>query len=113
MSEATKLPFMAFAQLEFRVGKILTVDEIPGARKPLYKFTIDFGPTGTRQCAGGIKAFYTKEQLIGKLVVAVLNLEPKPIAGVISECMMLAAFTDTELALLRPDKDLPPGTKVA
>jgi tRNA-binding protein len=108
-----KIPFQTFAQLEFRVGKILTVDDIPTARKPLYKLTIDFGPLGIKQCAGGIKAYYTKEQLVGKLVVAVLNLEPKPIAGVMSECMMLASFTDSDLSLLRPDKEMPPGTKVA
>jgi export-related chaperone CsaA len=113
MSESSKVPFQAFAQLELRVGKILTVDDIPGARKPLFKFTIDFGPAGVKQCAGGIKAYYTKEQLVGKLVVAVLNLQPKPVAGVMSECMMLASFTDTDLSLVRPDKDMPPGTKVA
>ena len=107
------MPFHAFAQLEFRVGKILTVDDIPEARKPLYKFTIDFGVLGIKQCAGGIKAYYTKEQLVGKQVVAVLNLEPKPIAGVMSECMMLASFTENDLSLLRPDKEMPPGTKVA
>lgn len=112
-SGSPKIPFQAFAQLDFRVGKILTVDDIPGARKPLYKFTIDFGALGIRQCAGGIKAYYTKEQLVGKQVVAVLNLEPKPIAGVTSECMMLASFTEDDLSLLRPDKEMPPGTKVA
>ena len=108
-----KIPFQTFAQLDFRVGKILTVDDIPTARKPLYKFTIDFGALGVKQCAGGIKAYYTKEQLVGKQVVAVLNLEPKPIAGVVSECMMLASFTEADLSLLRPDKEMPPGTKVA
>ncbi len=113
MSTEAKVPFQAFAQLEMRVGKILTIDDIPGARKPLYKFTIDFGAVGIKQCAGGIKAYYAKEQLVGKQVVAVLNLEPKPIAGVVSECMMLAAFTDTDLSLLTADKEMPPGTKVA
>jgi tRNA-binding protein len=108
-----KIPFQSFAQLDIRVGKILTVDDIPAARKPLYKFTIDFGALGIKKCAGGIKAYYTKEQLVGKQVVAVLNLEPKPIAGVISECMMLASFTESDLSLLRPDKEMPPGTKVA
>ena len=108
-----KFPYQSFAQLDFRVGKILTVDDIPTARKPIYKFTIDFGVLGVKQCAGGIKAHYSKEQLVGKEVVAVLNLEPKPIAGVVSECMMLAAFTESDLALLRPDKEMPPGTKVS
>ena len=103
----------SFAQLDIRVGKIVEVDDIPLARKPLYRFKIDFGPLGQRQCAGGIKAYYTKEQLIGKQVVAVINLEPKSIAGVVSECMMLASFTETDLSLLSPDKDMPSGTKVA
>jgi tRNA-binding protein len=111
--EPSKVPYQTFSQLEIRIGKILTVEDIPVARKPIYKFTIDFGPSGIRQCAGGVKAYYAKDQLIGKQVVAVLNLEPKPIAGVMSECMMLASFTDTDLALLRPDKEMPLGTKVA
>ena len=50
---------------------------------------------------------------MGRLVAAIVNLEPKSIAGVVSECMMLASFTDTDLALLRPDKEMPLGTKVA
>lgn len=112
-AEPARIPYQAFAQLDIRVGRILTVDDIPTARKPLYKFTIDFGPIGVKQCAGGIKAFYSKDQLVGKQVVAILNLEPKPIAGVLSECMMLASFTDTDLSLLRPDKEMPLGTKVA
>jgi tRNA-binding protein len=113
VSESTKIPFQSFAQLDMRVGRILTVDDIPQARKPLYKFTIDFGVLGIKQCAGGIKAYYTKEQLVGRQVVAVINLEPKPIAGVMSECMMLASFTENDLSLLRPDKEMPLGTKVA
>lgn len=102
-----------FGQLDIRVGKIIEVDDIPLARKPLYRFRIDFGQMGVKQCAGGVKAYYSKEQLLGKLVVAVTNLEPKSMAGVVSECMMLASFTETELSLLTPDKEMPPGTKVA
>jgi tRNA-binding protein len=102
-----------FAQLDIRVGKIIEVDDIPQARKPLYRFRIDFGPSGVKQCAGGIKAYYTKEQLLGKLVVAIVNLEPKSVAGVVSECMLLASFTETDLSLVTPDKEMPPGTKVA
>ena len=113
MSEEVTIPFETFSKLNIRVGKILTVEDIPTARKPIYKFTIDFGPLGTKQCAGGIKSFYTKEQLVGKQVVALLNLEPKAIAGVMSECMMLASFTDSELSLLTPDKSMPVGAKVA
>jgi tRNA-binding protein len=101
-----------FGKLDFRVGRIIDVDDIPQARKPLYKLKVDFGALGTKQCVGGIKAFYTREQLLGKQVVAIINLEAKPIAGVVSECMLLASFNESELALLRPDKDMPTGTKV-
>ena len=110
------VPFEMFSQLDFRVGKIISVEDIPTARKPLYKFKIDFGPRGVRQCVGGIKKFYTSEELLGKQVVAVLNLPPKPIAGVLSECMMLASFEEenlSDLSLLRPDKEMPLGSKVA
>ena len=106
------VPIDVFAQLDIRVGKIVEVDDIPLARKPLYKFKIDFGPIGTKTCAGGIKAYYTKEQLLGKTVVAVVNLEPKSVVGVISECMMLSAFAETDLSLVTPDKAMPLGTKV-
>ncbi len=107
------VPIDAFHQLDIRVGKIMTVDDIPEARKPMYKLSIDFGPLGTKQCVGGIKAYYEKERLVGKTVVAILNLQPKSIAGVVSECMMLASFTETDLALLQPDKEMPLGTKIA
>jgi len=102
-----------FGLLDIRVGRIVEVEDIPQARKPIYGLKIDFGPLGMKQCAAGIKAYYSKEQLIGKEVAAIINLEPKSIAGVVSECMMLASFTETDLALLRPDKDMPAGTKVA
>lgn len=113
MSSPLSVPLQTFSQLDIRVGKILTVDDIPQARKPLYKLTIDFGPLGVKQCVGGIKAYYSPDTLLGKRVVAIVNLEPKPIAGVTSECMMMAAFTDTELSLVQPDREMPPGTKVA
>ena len=101
-----------FAQLDIRVGKVIEVDDIPQARKPLYNVKIDFGPLGVKQCAAGIKAYYTKEQLLGKQVVAIVNLEPKSVVGVVSECMMLSAFPETDLSLVTPDKEMPLGTKV-
>ena len=101
-----------FAQLNIRIGKILEVEEMPQARKPMYKLKIDFGSLGIKQCAAGIKTYYSKEQLLGKQVVAIINLEPKSVVGVISECMMLSAFAETDLSLVSPDKEMPLGTKV-
>jgi export-related chaperone CsaA len=102
-----------FGKIEMRVGRIVSVEDIPRARNPMYKLMVDFGNGTMKQCVGGIKQFYTKEQLAGKLVVAVMNLKPKSVAGVVSECMMLAAFDEVSLSLLAPDKEMPLGVKVA
>ena len=102
-----------FGKVEMKVGRITSVEDIPAARKPIYKLTIDFGGGLTRQCAAGIKDRYTKEQLDGKVVIAVVNLEPKSVAGVVSECMLLTAFNENELSLLAPDKEVALGTKVS
>lgn len=101
-----------FAKVELKVGKIVSVEDIPTARKPIYKLTVDFGGFN-RQCAAGIKDRYSKEDLLGKVVVAVVNLAPKAVAGVSSECMLLAAFNATELALLSPDRAVALGSKVS
>jgi export-related chaperone CsaA len=101
-----------FSKVEMKVGKVVSVDDIPQARKPMYRLLIDFGDGNPKQCVGGIKEFYTKEKLLGRLVVAVVNLQPKSVAGVVSECMMLAAFDETHVSLLSPDAELPLGTKV-
>ncbi len=101
-----------FAKIEMKVGRIATVEDIPAARKPMYKLTIEFGTGLTRQCVAGIKDRYTKEELLGKTVVAVMNLQPKSVAGVVSECMLLAAYNDTELTLLVPERSVSLGATV-
>lgn len=112
-SDSMSISIEDFAKVEMKVGRITAVDDIPQARKPMYKLIIDFGNGITKQCVGGIRPHYTKEQLLGKRIVAVVNLQPKSVAGVVSECMMLAAFDDVNISLLTPDKDMPLGTKVA
>jgi tRNA-binding protein len=107
------ISFSDFSKLEMRVGRILSVDDIPRARNPMYMLKIDFGPLGVKQCVGGIKSHYTKPQLLGRQVIAVVNLQPKSVAGVVSECMMLAAFDDRDISLLKPDKEMPLGMRVA
>ena len=106
------IPFDTFSQLDIRVGRMIEVEEMPQARKPMYRLKIDFGDGAPKQCVAGIRASYTKEQLSGKIVVAVVNLQPKSVVGVVSECMMLAAIDNGGASLLSPDKELPPGTKV-
>ena len=102
-----------FGKIEMKVGRITSVEDIPTARNPMYKLTVDLGNGITKQCVAGIKKFYSPEELTGKLVVAVVNLQPKNVAGVVSECMILAAWNDELLSILRPDRELSPGTKVS
>ena len=101
-----------FSKVEMKVGRVASVEDIPAARGPMYKMTIEFGDDKSKQCVAGIKDYYSKEELTGKLVVAVVNLQSKPVAGVMSECMLLAAFNDDELSLLSPDRSVALGTKV-
>ena len=95
-----------------KVGRIVSVDDIPAARKPMYKLTVELGPDLTKVCVAGIKDRYSKEDLLGKTVVAVVNLQPKSVAGVVSECMLLAAFNETELSLLVPERSVSIGSTV-
>ena len=101
-----------FRKVEMKVGKIASVEDIPAARKPMYKLSVDFGDGSPKPCVAGIKDRETKEQLLGKVVVAVVNLPPKPVAGVLSECMLLAAYNDSELSLLIPERDVSLGIAV-
>jgi methionyl-tRNA synthetase len=98
--------------MDLRVAEIKSCEDIEGADK-IYKLTIDMGEE--RVVVAGIKQFYTKEELIGKKVVAVANLEPKILRGVTSHGMILAASTDdkSSLTLVTVDKDIPNGSKVS
>ncbi|MDE1865158.1 MAG: tRNA-binding protein [Candidatus Micrarchaeota archaeon] len=102
-----------FSAFDIRVGKILEVGDIEGARKPLYKLKIDLGELGSRNVAAGIRDFYTPDQLLGKSVVVIVNLDPKNIANFVSEGMVLAGeSSEGKVVLLRPDDDLPPGSRI-
>lgn len=102
-----------FAALDIRIGKILDVGSIENARKPLYALEVDLGELGIRSIAAGIKDQYTPEELIGRHVVVVTNLEPKSIAGFISKGMVLAAESEGKIVLLAPSSDIAPGSKIS
>ena len=103
-----------FAKIEMRVGKIIDVTDAE-TRKPMYVLKIDFGELGIKQAIAGIKPYYTKEELVNKKFVFVINLEPKKIGNVMSECMILAAsYNDKEeVVVLQPEKDIEVGSKVS
>ncbi len=102
-----------FQKIELRIGRIIEVEDLPKAKKPIYKIVVDFGDFGKKVCCAGIKDSYSKKDLLNKLVVAVVNLKPKKIAGVTSEAMLLAAVDDSGKAvLLVPDKEVKLGCRI-
>jgi len=106
------ITFEDFVKMELRVAEIKSCEDIEGADK-LYKLTIDAGEE--RHIVAGIKQHYTKEELVGKKIVIVANLEPRKLRGVMSHGMLLAASNEDKSAvvLLTLDRDVPNGSKVA
>ena len=96
-----------FVKFDVRVGKVIAVDDFPEARKPAYKLTIDFGPEiGQKKSSVQVVKYYTKEELIGKLVVGVVNFPPRQIGPFLSEVLTLGVpDADHECILIVPDKD--------
>lgn len=103
------IQFEDFQKLDLRVAKIIEVYRVEGSDK-LLRLQIDLGEE-KRQLVSGIAKFYNPEQLIGKEIIIIANLEPRMIFGMESQGMLLAAG-ETEAILLQPDKEVTPGTKV-
>jgi len=101
-----------FSLIDIRVGKIIEVEDAE-TKKPMYKIKVDFGSLGTKQAIAGIKPYYSKEELLDKKFVFVVNLEPKKIGNVLSECMILAATEGDKVVVLQPEKDVEVGSKIS
>lgn len=103
-----------FQKVDIRVGRVLDVQEFPEARKPAYKLNIDFGPEiGTKRSSVQIVKHYQKDQLIGRLIAAVVNFPPKQIGPFISEVLTLGfADEQNDVVLITPDKEVPLGNKL-
>ncbi len=102
--------FNEFQKIDLRVAKIVEAEKVEGADK-LLKLKVDLGEE-KRQLVAGIANFYQPEDLIGKEIVVVTNLEPKTLMGIESQGMLLAADVKGQPVLLKPDKEVPPGTKI-
>lgn len=107
----TKPPisFDVFASLDLRIATIIAAEPIEGADK-LLKLTLDVGELGERTVAAGVKAWYSPEDLVGKQVSYLANLEPRMLRGVESQGMLVAADDGTRAILLHPDQSLPAGS---
>jgi methionyl-tRNA synthetase len=109
-AEASRVSFEEFQKLDIRVGKVVASERIKGSRK-LLKNLVDIGEGKPRQIVAGIAEQYTPEEMVGKTVVVVVNLEPAKIMGVESNGMLLAADSNGA-TLLTPEKPSEPGTRV-
>lgn len=103
-----------FQKVDIRVGRILSAEPLAGARKPAYKLRIDFGPElGVRQSSAQITVHYTPEELIGRLVLAVVNFPPRRIAGFRSEVLTLGVpDANGDVILIAPTMDAPLGGRL-
>lgn len=103
-----------FARVELRVGRVVGAAVFAEARKPAYVLRVDFGADiGVKKSSAQITHLYTPEELVGKLVVAVVNFPPKQIGPLMSECLVTGFHNEQgEVALCVPDRPVPLGTKL-
>ena len=104
------IPFDTFKQVELCVATVLTAEFVEGSEK-LLKLQVDIG-TEQRQILAGIAKMYQPEQLVGRQIVIVANLEPRALMGFQSQGMLLAASGENGPVLLRPDNEVPSGTEI-
>jgi tRNA-binding protein len=110
---AVEITFDDFLKVDMRVGRIVEVEEFPEARRPAWKLRVDFGPElGTKRSSAQITN-YAREELEGRLVVAVVNFPPRQIGPVRSEVLVLGALRDETVILLQPREGAEPGDRIA
>jgi tRNA-binding protein len=102
-----------FQQIDMRVGRIVAVDDFPEARKPAYKLTIDFGPLGQKRSSAQLVDLYTKDDLLGRLIIGVVNFPPRRIGPFVSEVLTLGVNDAAgHVALLAVERDVPLGERI-
>lgn len=103
-----------FAKVDMRVGRIVGVEDFPEARKPAYKLRIDFGELGIKTSSAQITRHYTKADLEGRLVLAVVNFAPRQIGSFFSEVLTLGVMVgEGDVVLVGPDREVPLGRRLA
>lgn len=102
-----------FEKIDIRSGTIIEASDFPGAKKPAYQLTIDFGDLGIKRSSAQITTLYKKEELTGKQVIAVVNFPVKQIANFFSECLVLGVYNENkEVILLQPSFPVKNGSKI-
>jgi tRNA-binding protein len=109
-----QISYADFMKVDIRVGRVVGADEFPHARKPAYKLRIDFGPAiGVKNSSAQITKYYEPKDLVGKLVLGVVNFPPRQIATFFSEVLTLGVILgDGDICLIHPDRDVPLGSPI-
>jgi len=102
-----------FLAVDIRVGRLVAAELFPKARKPAYKLRIDFGPLGVKTSSAQITKYYEPEDLVGKLVLAVVNFPPRRVADFDSEVLTLGVMLgEGDVVLVQPERDVPLGSRL-
>lgn len=110
----TEISWDDFAKVDIRVGQIVQVDDFPKARKPAYRLRIDFGELGIKTSSAQIAKYYARSDLMGRLVLAVVNFPPRQIASFSSEVLTLGVVLgEGDVVLVHPERAVPPGSRIA
>ncbi|MCB0463416.1 MAG: tRNA-binding protein [Flavobacteriaceae bacterium] len=110
---STTINFEDFTKVDLRVGTIIEVNDFPEARNPAYQLIIDFGDLGIKKSSAQITTIYTKQELLGRQIVATVNFPKKQIANFMSECLVMGAVNGKDVILLKPEHKVKNGSTVS
>ncbi len=101
-----------FEKVLIVAGTVVRVESFPEARKPAYKFWVDFGPYGEKKTSAQVTALYSPEELVGRQVVGVINFPPKQIGPFLSEFLLTGFTTDDGIVITAIERPVPNGTRL-
>lgn len=106
--------FNDFTKVDIRIGTIIEVNDFPTAKKPAYQLSIDFGELGIKKSSAQITSLYSKNQLLKKQVLAIVNFKKKQIANFFSECLVLGIENEQQqIVLLQASKPIKNGEQIS
>lgn len=107
------ITFEDFTKVDLRIGTIIDVNDFPKANNPAYQLKIDFGDLGVKKSSAQITTQYTKEDLLNRQIIAVVNFPKKQIADFMSECLVVGAVKEDDVFLLHPETKVRNGMPVS
>lgn len=104
--------YSTFEKLDLRIGTILSANDFPEAKQAAFQLEIDFGPLGILNSSAQITQRYSKEELVNRQIIAVVNIGTRKVANYESQCLVLGATDGKDVILLAPESQLPNGQQI-